>query len=124
MSSTKELARCSAPCHVEGLSDNTVASTVWFKTEPLNNTFCYRVAQLQLYTDSSDLGKVPDNSSASWSWFEVAIFSDAEATKPRVIDGKDLSWPSHHNSLGLKARSRHFGVVFDRRGDLLNAVEV
>jgi hypothetical protein len=123
MSTIQELASSNTRCRVDGVA-GTVASTIWFKTEPLDNTFRYRAAQLQLYTDSGDLGNVPDKSIASSSWFEIVIFPNADSTGPRVVDGKELSWRSHNNTLGLSSHSRHFGIIFDRRGDLLDAIEV
>lgn len=82
------------------------------------------MAQLQLCTDSHDQGFVDDRSAGSWSWFEVVIFENAESTEPRVKDGRPLVWSSHANKVAGQEFSRHFGVIFDRRGELLDDLEV
>ncbi|KAJ7668205.1 acyl transferase/acyl hydrolase/lysophospholipase [Mycena rosella] len=42
---------------------------------------------------------------------------------PRKKGERILTWKSHSNSIGVGKESRHFGVVFDRRGDLLDDLE-
>ncbi|KAJ7469448.1 acyl transferase/acyl hydrolase/lysophospholipase [Mycena latifolia] len=116
----------SGPCRlVEGSQDNGdfIDSEIWFRTEPLDNTFIYRAAQLQLYTDSHDQGWVENEDLGAWSWFELVILPDASSTQPVVRDGKVLAWTSHTNRLGDENNSRHFGTVFDRRQELLDALE-
>jgi hypothetical protein len=112
------------PCRVEGDSLNERNSEIWFRTEPLDNTFIYRVAQLQLSTDSHDQGWVDEKDAGAWSWFELVILPDEHSTEPIVRDGKELAWRSHSNRLGSPDNSRHFGVIFDRRQELLDALEV
>ncbi|KAJ6553081.1 acyl transferase/acyl hydrolase/lysophospholipase, partial [Mycena capillaripes] len=100
-----------------------LVSEVWFKSEPLTQSVIYRLAQLQLWTDSHDQGFADDASAGSWSWFEVCILADEKATKPRKKGERVLTWKSHSNRIGVGKVSRHFGVVFDRRGDLLDDLE-
>ena len=123
----KEIASSSTPVLVEATSD-AVVSQIWFKTDPIDRLFCYRVGQLQLQTDSSDQGNVTGLKPGSWSWFELVIFEDAHTDKPRLKDGKELVWQSHGNRtdpLNAKASvAKHFGIVFDRRQHLLDALEV
>lgn len=117
----------SGPCRlVEGSRDDGdfTDSDIWFRTEPLDNTFIYRAAQLQLYTDSHDQGWVENEDLGAWSWFELVILPDTSSTQPVVRDGKVLAWTSHTNRLGDDSNSRHFGIVFDRRQELLDALEV
>ncbi|EMD39819.1 hypothetical protein CERSUDRAFT_150518 [Gelatoporia subvermispora B] len=114
----------SEACRVEGCEDDgCVSSQIWFRTEPLDNTFIYRAAQLQLYTDSHDQGFVDDKDSGAWSWFELVILPDEKTDEPVICDGKELVWRSHSNRLGSKDNSRHFGIVFDRRQEILDALE-
>ncbi|KAJ7268361.1 phospholipase [Mycena rebaudengoi] len=116
----------SGPCRlVEGSRDDGdfTDSEIWFRTEPLDNTFIYRAAQLQLYTDSHDQGWVENEDLGAWSWFELVILPDTSSTQPVVRDGKVLAWTSHTNRLGDDSNSRHFGIVFDRRQELLDALE-
>ena len=105
--------------------DNQYKREVWFKSQPLTLQFCRRVFQLQLSTYSHDQGFVGNRSAGSWSWFEVAIFENEHATEPRKNDGdKVLSWRSHANRIGVKDPSMSFGIIFDRRSELLDDLEV
>ncbi|KAL4247804.1 hypothetical protein ABKN59_007113 [Abortiporus biennis] len=118
-----ELAQTTKPCSVVAV-DGIVESTIWFKTAPLDRTFCYRVAQLQLITNSCDQGFVDNQGAGSWSWFELSILADATSTEPRVKVGVPLVYRSHCNVLGSKTLLKNYGVVFDRRVDLLNEFEI
>jgi hypothetical protein len=63
----------------------------------------------------------------SWSWFEVAILPDEHSDIPRTRDGKDLVWRSHGNRSDPQdaaTLSRCYGKVFDRREQILDALEV
>ena len=86
------------------------------------------MGQLQLQTDSSDQGNVAELKPRSWSWFDLVIFEDAHTDKPRLKDGKELVWQSHGNRtdpLNAKAPvAKHFEIGFDRRQNLLDALEV
>lgn len=106
---------------------NEYVRKIWFKSEPLNRSTIYRLAQLQLVTLSRDQGWVSEQSlnSGSWSWFELAIYADKDATSPRTkSDGTLLQWKSHHNAFALEADTKHYGLIFDRRGSLLDSLEV
>ena len=89
--------------------------------------------QLQLQTDSRDHGNSSTatetpGGAAGWSWFELVVFRDKDATEPLERDGKLLAWRSHGNRTDpldtANSVSRHFGVVFDRRQALLDILEV
>ncbi|KAF8158515.1 acyl transferase/acyl hydrolase/lysophospholipase [Crassisporium funariophilum] len=125
--SVQEIARSSAQCRVEASSD-AVVSQIWFKTDPIDRSFAYRAVQLQLQTDSCDQGHSETVVAGNWSWFELVIFKDIHATEPQKKDGKELAWRSHGNRtdpLDQKDTvSRHFGIVIDRRQDLLDALEL
>jgi len=113
-----------APCRVDADDQgDRIVSKLWFKTEPLDNTFIYRVAQLQLSTDSQARRFVDNKAAGIWSWFELAILPNEESTEPIVRDGKELVWRSHGNRLE-ESNTRHFGIIFDRRAELLDALEV
>ncbi|KIJ40903.1 hypothetical protein M422DRAFT_60526 [Sphaerobolus stellatus SS14] len=103
---------------------DSINFNISFKSGPVDRTFCYRAVQLQLYTDSCHQGYVDDYKQGCWSWFEVVILKDANATEPLVRDGKVYSWRSHENRLDSKLDvARHFGVIFDRRAEILDALE-
>lgn len=111
------------PCVVRADS-NELRRKIWFKTEPVTREFCYRVAQIQLCTNSRDQGWASSDQDASWSYFDVAILENSEATTPKIKDGNELAWHSHHNRLAVAESSTYFGTVFDRRSGLLNDLEV
>ncbi|KDQ16906.1 hypothetical protein BOTBODRAFT_219380 [Botryobasidium botryosum FD-172 SS1] len=113
-------------CELYSSDDDAYCYKLWFKSEPVDRSFCYRVAQLQLVTDSHDQGWISEESVylGSWSWFEVVILADANATEPRFKGKRELKWRSHNNRIGVPDKSRHFGIVFDRRGELLDDLEV
>jgi hypothetical protein len=114
----------SAPCEPVRAVDANVKSSIWFKSKPVSREFCYRVTQLQLCTDSRDQGWVDDRSLGNWTWFDLVILPDEEATEPKKTKhGKDMAWRSHNNQLGNQT-TRHYGAVFDRRSELLANFEV
>jgi hypothetical protein len=115
-----------APCLPVKARDDQVTSRIWFKSQPVDRNFCFRVTQLQLATDSKDQGWVNDKKAGSWTWFELVILQDETSNEPkRSKDGKELVWRSHSNRLGNDTvATRHFGAVFDRRSDLLANLEV
>ncbi|KAF7976548.1 hypothetical protein HWV62_6199 [Athelia sp. TMB] len=110
--------------HVVSAEDEKYTKEIWFKTEPVTREFCLRAAQIQLWTRSRDQGAVDEPEKGSWSFFEVVILENSEATEPRNKDGKDLVWHSHNNRLAVAQPSKVFGAVFDRRRDLLDDLEV
>jgi hypothetical protein len=105
---------------------DAIETELWFKTDPLDRAFCYRATQLQLWTDSHDQGAADDASAGAWTWFELVILEDENATEPLVKDGKEMVWRSHFNRLNAPdgGVARHYGVIFDRRAEILDAVEV
>lgn len=121
---TQVLAASSIPSHVVAGESGDPVSEIWFKTEPLTSTIIYRLAQLQLWTDSHDQGAEVTDAAEGRSWFELCILPNETATEPKEQDGDALTWKSHSNRIGVKEASRHFGAVFDRRGELLDALEV
>jgi hypothetical protein len=54
---------------------------------------------VQLFTESHDQGFCDDEAAGTWTWFELAIMENADATAPREKDGIQLSWVSHKNVL-------------------------
>lgn len=122
---TQVLAASAIAIHVAAGASDEPISEIWFKTEPLTSHIIYRLAQLQLWTDSHDEAfQVADAASAEGSWFELCILANETETEPREQDGKALTWKSHSNRMGIEGMSRNFGAVFDRRGELLDALEV
>jgi len=121
--SIETIARSSKTSLVTAKDDNLV-SEIWFKTDPLDRHFIYRAIQLQLQTQSCDHGHAATKNAGCWSWFELVIFKNKDATEPEVKDGKVLAWRSHANSMDKKAIASYFGMVFDRRHELLDTLEL
>lgn len=124
-----EVAKSVTTCLLKAESSAT-SSRIWFKSKPVDQTFCYRVAQLQLSTDSCDQGHNDTDSlnPGGWSWFEIVILPDDSSDIPRTKHGKELAWRSHSNRLDPQDTadniSRCYGKVFDRREEILNVLEV
>lgn len=112
-------------CYV-GADGPDITSEYWFKSKPIDRDFCFRVTQLQLCTSSRDQGNADDKNAGSWTWFELVILADEDATEPKLSkEGKPLVWRSHSNRLANDTNpTLHFGAVFDRRSELLTALEV
>jgi hypothetical protein len=122
------IASSLGPCRVEASSETT-ASEMWFKSDPLDHAFLYRAVQLQLQTDARGHGHSEAVvAGGPWSWFELVVFKDKDAMDPLERDGKLLVWRSHGNRMDVldqaNSLSRHYGVIFDRRHELLDILEV
>jgi len=61
-----------------------------------------RIHSLHLVTSSHDQGDVDDASAGNWTWFEIAIFRNANDKVPKVQNGVSLKWTSHYNRMGTK----------------------
>lgn len=127
---------------------------LWFTSDPVDKDFCSRVIELQLNTFSCDQGWVSEPEKGSWSWFEIAIFPDANTREVKTDRyGNELRWRSHCNIMTIDKDegsasgseesedecddecqadtepsapkpSTHFGNVFDRRDSVLLDLEV
>ncbi|KAH6904367.1 hypothetical protein BKA70DRAFT_1296423 [Coprinopsis sp. MPI-PUGE-AT-0042] len=114
----------SGPCTVSA-SSHEIERAIWFKSPPIDHSFWYRVALIQLTTDSRDQGWVSNKADGIWSWFELAILPDAASEKPRKSkEDKELVWRSHHNRLASSSSTRHFGITFDRRSELFANIQI
>jgi len=125
--SIEVIAKSSRPSLVKA-QDSTLVSDIWFKTDPLDRHFIYRTVQLQLQTESCDHGHSETMGAGCWSWFELVIFKNKDSVEPEKIDGKVQAWRSHGNRMDPEDKqgsvASHFGVVFDRRHELLDTLEV
>ncbi|KAF5360636.1 hypothetical protein D9756_004637 [Leucocoprinus leucothites] len=124
-----EIAKSSIPCLAKAETGEAI-SQVWFKSKPVDRSFCYRAAQLQLLTDSKDQGCTQADllNPGCWSWFEIVILPDGTTDTPRKKDGKDLVWRSHGNRSDpedtASSLNRCYGKVFDRREEILDILEI
>ena len=67
--------------------------------QSLDNKTIQRLHSIQLFTQSRDQGFCDDEKAGTWTWFELAIMENADATVPRIKDDIQLSWTSHKNVL-------------------------
>ncbi|CAL1697996.1 unnamed protein product [Somion occarium] len=117
------LAESNEPLQVH--SSGGLETAIWFKTHPVDRTFCYRVVQFQLVTDSRDQGSTRHTEEASWSWFEILVLADSAEEGERTTDaGGQAAWRSHYNNLGGGHYTRHFGKIFDRRHQLFTEIKL
>jgi hypothetical protein len=66
-----------------------------------------------------------DISQGSWTWFEVVILPNSESEEPkRTKDGREMAWRSHANQTAHGDKTLHYGLMFDRRSELLASLEV
>lgn len=103
--------------------DGQIVRKIWFKTKPVTKEFCHRVAELQLWSDSNDQGHVDNRDLGNYTWFELAVFPDEESEVPKMKADRELVWKSHYNGMEVPG-SRHYGIVFDRRAEILDDLEV
>lgn len=122
MSTLQNIGESNEECVVTSY-DADVQSEIWFKTVPLTPSDCRRWTQIQLTTDSCDQGFVSIEEAGSWSWFEISVFADENATEPIRDGDKEHTYISHFNRLAIGSVSRHFGAIFDRGSDLFDALE-
>jgi hypothetical protein len=73
----------------------------------LDPTTVQKIHSVQFVTECHDQGycDTPDN--GNWTWFELCIMENDEATKPRWKDGVELTWISHTN----RFTERDYGYV-------------
>ncbi|KZT31465.1 hypothetical protein SISSUDRAFT_1038417 [Sistotremastrum suecicum HHB10207 ss-3] len=88
--------------------DASPVKQLWKTTKPLTNPQIRKLRRIHLQTLSMNQGYVDFLENGSWSWFEIALCSNADgsgwgsSTSQRVKtaqDGRELSWLSHHNVL-------------------------
>ena len=58
------------------------------------------------------------------SWFEICILARDDAEEPKMRDERVLSWRSHGDRSGSRDFHTRFGVIFDRKSQLLDELEV
>lgn len=83
------------------------------------------IEEVQLYTNSHDQGAFDFPEAGSFSWFDLMILESADATTPKVVNGRTLVWSSHHNSLDAKGVDWLYrGKIFDKSHEMLQSIEV
>ncbi|KAF5650755.1 phospholipase [Fusarium sp. NRRL 52700] len=100
-----------------------IESKTWFKTPPLDGKTIQRLHSIQLITDSHDQGWCSDRASGNWTWFEISIFENADATEPRIKDVVQLTWESHKNELESNDFVQLEGALFPEDHDIFRLLE-
>ncbi|KAF9762686.1 hypothetical protein IL306_003352 [Fusarium sp. DS 682] len=100
-----------------------IESDTWFKTPPLDIKTIQRLHSLQLITESHDQGWCDNRAEGNWTWFEVSVLENADATEPRVKDDVQLSWSSHKNELESKDFVALEGILFSQDHDVFRLLE-
>ncbi|KAI7763831.1 hypothetical protein LZL87_014009 [Fusarium oxysporum] len=100
-----------------------IESNTWFKTPPLDVKIIQRLRSIQLITESHDQGWCSDRANGNWTWFEISILENVNATKPRVKDDVQLTWESHKNELESKEFVELEGTPFPEDHDIFRLLE-
>ncbi|KAI8205429.1 hypothetical protein K4K52_004209 [Colletotrichum sp. SAR 10_76] len=103
--------------------DSDIHYEHWFRTPPLDLDTIKRIKKVYLHTESHDQGKCKDPAAGTWTWFELAVFEDEIADKPRVKRGITLVWESHINVQASSEDMPLDGRVFHADDDMLRAIE-
>ncbi|KAK4140617.1 FabD/lysophospholipase-like protein [Dichotomopilus funicola] len=96
-----------------------VKSEVWFKHGPLSASELCHIESVQLIAESHDQGFVDDRAAGNWTWFELCILDNAQATVPVTRGEILLTWESHQTSMGCGEYQKYQGHVFGPQHDLL-----
>lgn len=80
---------------------------------------------IKLFAESHDQGYVSDSMRGNWTWFQLAILDNAQATSPkRKRDGQELVVMSHSNKVRSKTYHWLPGETFNASHDFLKSLEV
>jgi hypothetical protein len=83
-----------------------------------------KIEEIQLFTWSHNQGPADDANEVEWSWFDLVILENPEATSPKVLDGRSLVWRSHCNRAEVTHNTFCQGSIFDRTHELLSLLQV
>jgi hypothetical protein len=83
-----------------------------------------RIEDVQLFTTAHHQGGIDHPEEGLWSWFDVVVLNSPDSKSPKVKDGRELIWLSHEIPTDHDGYTGQHGVMFDRKHDLLNSLEV
>ncbi|KAF5530185.1 di-copper centre-containing protein [Fusarium napiforme] len=105
-------------------SSATVETKIWFKSPPLATLTLRMIRAIKLFAESHDQGSVSNLEQGNWTWFELIILENEEATSPKKdCKGKELVVTSHPNKVGSKAYEWMQGDTFDTSRHFLKSLE-
>jgi hypothetical protein len=101
-------------------------SLLWITSPPFDRTMIAKTGSMKLYTHSKDQGWANDPNTASYSWFDIGIFTtgdtnglgsgdDGVVVKLRLkrrANDEPLIWQSHTNFLRTKDYEFQRGIEF------------
>ncbi|KAF5360891.1 hypothetical protein D9756_004636 [Leucocoprinus leucothites] len=114
--------------HVQANSSD-IATSIWFTTPPpvkqvLDDFIVNKIEGIQLFTVAHHQEHVDGDVEDKWSWFDLVILANPEATIPKFKDGRLLVWRSHNVTTGLKgARTEQHGKLFTSKHEVLKFLE-
>ncbi|KXN83116.1 Calcium-independent phospholipase A2-gamma [Leucoagaricus sp. SymC.cos] len=109
--------------HIQA-SNSEVASFIWFTTPVLDKFIADKIQDVQLFTVAHRQETVSDNVEDKWSWFDLAILDNPEATAPRMKNGRSLVWQSHNVSTNPdNTKLEQGGKLFTSQNDIIKLLE-
>ncbi|OTB01835.1 hypothetical protein M426DRAFT_265564 [Hypoxylon sp. CI-4A] len=107
-----------------GASSDQVQTKTWFKSPPLTAHTIRMIRGIKLFAESHDQGFVTQLQDGNWTWIQLAIFENEEATSPKKDrDGKELVVISHPNKVNSGQYEWMQGETFDTSRKLLKSLE-
>ena len=83
------------------------------------------VRAIKLFAESHDQGFVSDLKQGNWTWVELVILDNKDATSPKKDrNGKELVVTSHSNKVRSKDYEWMQGETFDTSRHFLKSLEV
>ncbi|XXH02875.1 hypothetical protein Hte_009263 [Hypoxylon texense] len=105
-------------------SDQETQTKTWFKSPPLTAQTIRLIRAVKLFAESHDQGFVDKLNQGNWTWIQLAIFDNDEATSPRKgRDGQELVVISHSNDVNSKQYKWLQGETFDTSRSFLKLLE-
>ncbi|RSL54058.1 hypothetical protein CEP51_014774 [Fusarium floridanum] len=107
-----------------GAFDATVQTKIWFKSPPLTTLTLRMIRAIKLFAESHDQGSVSNLEQGNWTWVELVILDNKDATSPKKDrNGEELVVTSHSNKVGSKDYEWMQGETFDTSRRFLKSLE-
>ncbi|KAF4951188.1 hypothetical protein FGADI_7679 [Fusarium gaditjirri] len=105
-------------------SSGTKKTKIWFKSPPLTTLTLRMIRAIKLFAESHDQGSVLNLEQGNWTWFELVILDNEDATSPKKDrKGKELVVISHPNRVGSRDYEWMQGDTFDMSRHFLKSLE-
>lgn len=120
--------------------DGEIQTRIWFKSpvclfsinwnsqsllmQPLEQDTIRLINGVKLFAESHDQDWCGDDEQGNWTWFEIAILENEDATAPRMVGNEELVKLSHMNSFRSSDYTWQGGQVFTMDDEFLSSLEV